>query len=99
MPNLTIDELKKAVASQTMEPEGLSRKQVYSVLDALADVMTRALTGDDCHVRLLGVGTLESVTHKSRPYFNPRYGELRQSDPKRVVEFRASQEVQKQLNA
>lgn len=87
------DLIKKVAAAS----EGLSTRDVESVVNAVFDEISRALAGGD-RIELRGFGTFSVRQRAGRTGRNPRTGEPVQVAAKNVPHFKAGKPLKDALN-
>ena len=86
------------VAESIYEEIGLSRKDSNEILDMMLDEITQELAkGND--VKLSSFGTFSLRDKKERSGRNPKTGVNAVITPRRVISFKPSQTMRKQINA
>ena len=86
------------VAETIYEEIGLSRKDSNDILDVILDEITQELVkGND--VKLSSFGTFSLRDKKQRTGRNPKTGVDAVITPRRVISFKPSQLMRKQINA
>lgn len=86
------------VAEAVYEEIGLSRKDSNDILDMILDEITQELVrGND--VKLSSFGTFSLRDKKERTGRNPKTGVDAVITPRRVISFKPSQTMRKQINA
>ena len=86
------------VAETIYEEIGLSRKDSNDILDMILDEIVKELSaGND--VKLASFGTFALRDKKERPGRNPKTGVEAVISPRRVISFKPSQTMRKQINA
>ncbi len=86
------------VAESIYEEIGLSRKDSNDILDMMLDEITQELAkGND--VKLSSFGTFSLRDKKQRSGRNPKTGVDAVITPRRVISFKPSQTMRKQINA
>lgn len=86
------------VAETIYEEIGLSRKDSNDILDMILDEITQELVrGND--VKLSSFGTFSLRDKKERTGRNPKTGVDAVITPRRVISFKPSQTMRKQINA
>lgn len=86
------------VAESIYEEIGLSRKDSNDILDMMLDEITQELAkGND--VKLSSFGTFSLRDKKERSGRNPKTGVNAVITPRRVISFKPSQTMRKQINA
>lgn len=86
------------VAETIYEEIGLSRKDSNEILDMLLDEITQELvSGHD--VKLSSFGTFSLRDKKARAGRNPKTGVDAVITPRRVISFKPSQTMRKEINA
>lgn len=86
------------VAETIYEEIGLSRKDSNDILDMILDEITQELkSGND--VKLSSFGTFSLRDKKARSGRNPKTGVEAVITPRRVISFKPSQTMRKQINA
>jgi len=86
------------VAETIYEEIGLSRKDSGDILDMMLDeIMQELVRGND--VKLSSFGTFSLRDKKARAGRNPKTGVDAVISPRRVISFKPSQTMRKQINA
>ncbi len=86
------------VAETIYEEIGLSRKDSNDILDMILDEIVKELSaGND--VKLSSFGTFSLRDKKERSGRNPKTGVEAVISPRRVISFKPSQTMRKQINA
>ena len=86
------------VAETIYEEIGLSRKDSNDILDMILDEITQELVrGND--VKLSSFGTFSLRDKKARTGRNPKPGVDAVITPRRVISFKPSQTMRKEINA
>ena len=86
------------VAETIYEEIGLSRKDSNEILDLMLDEITQeSAKGND--VKLSSFGTFSLRDKKERSGRNPKTGVNAVITPRRVISFKPSQTMRKQINA
>lgn len=86
------------VAETIYEEIGLSRKDSNDILDMILDEITQELVqGND--VKLSSFGTFSLRDKKARTGRNPKTGVDAVITPRRVISFKPSQTMRKEINA
>ncbi|MBQ8465044.1 MAG: integration host factor subunit alpha [Alphaproteobacteria bacterium] len=86
------------VAETIYEEIGLSRKDSNDILDMILDEITQELiNGND--VKLSSFGTFSLRDKKARTGRNPKTGVDAVITPRRVISFKPSQTMRKEINA
>lgn len=86
------------VAETIYEEIGLSRKDSNDILDMILDEITQELVnGND--VKLSSFGTFSLRDKKERTGRNPKTGVDAVITPRRVISFKPSQTMRKEINA
>jgi len=82
---MTTKELITQIAAQT----GMTKKRTEQLLGATTQTIVTALSNDTA-VQLQNFGTLETKERQARQIINPRTGDRTITKPKRVIGFRAN---------
>ncbi len=91
---MTKSELIDRVAEQV---EGLTRKQVETVVDTIFDGMKEALRRDE-KIEIRGFGNFKTKIRNAKTARNPRTGEKVEVPPKRAIHFKIGKPFNEALN-
>lgn len=75
---------------------GMTKTQSETLLSLAVEVIVEALN-EDKTVVIQNFGTLRVKERESREVMNPKTGEKRVTDPKRVITFAANQNLKQQV--
>lgn len=75
---------------------GMTKTQSETLLSSAVEVIVEALN-EDKTVVIQNFGTLRVKERESREVMNPKTGEKRVNDPKRVITFAANQNLKQQV--
>ena len=75
---------------------GMTKSQSETLLSSAVEVIVEALN-EDKTVVIQNFGTLRVKERESREVMNPKTGEKRVTDPKRVITFSANQNLKQQV--
>jgi integration host factor subunit beta len=91
---MTKSELIDRVAEQV---EGLTRKQVETVVETIFDGMKEALRRDE-KIEIRGFGNFKTKIRNAKTARNPRTGEKVEVPPKRAIHFKIGKPFNEALN-
>ena len=89
---MTTKELISQITAQT----GMPRQKVTQLLSAATEVIVNTLQ-DDTAVQMQNFGTLEVKTRQARRVVNPKTGEEKQTEQKRVISFRVNRQLKSEI--
>lgn len=89
---MTTKELSNQIAAKI----GMTKRQSESLLSSAVDVMVEALN-EDKTVVLQNFGTLSIKERRQREVMNPKTGEKRVAESKRVITFAANPTLKQQV--
>ena len=88
---------KNELIAELADASELSKAKAAEVLDALTDIIGKALaTGDE--IRLVGFGTFAVVSRKATEGRNPRTGAVIKIAASKQPKFRAGKALKEQVN-
>ncbi len=91
---MTKSELIDRVAEQV---EGLTRKQLETVVETIFDGMKEALRRDE-KIEIRGFGNFKTKIRNAKTARNPRTGEKVEVPPKRAIHFKIGKPFNEALN-
>jgi integration host factor subunit beta len=91
---MTKSELIDRVAEQV---EGLTRKQVETVVETIFDGMKEALRRDE-KIEIRGFGNFKTKIRNAKTARNPRTGEKVEVPPKRAIHFKIGKPFNEAIN-
>lgn len=86
----------KELNSRIAEATGMTKRQSEQLMDAAVDVITEALN-EDKTVLLQNFGQLKVKERPSREVMNPKTGEKRTAESKRVITFAPNPTLKQQV--